>query len=90
MVYNDLISSLFLKAMCVYPISASVCATSMELLKACVLRNSLCQDFSCTILLKGNIYLKSSKTLAGRVSHFCIENNISIMKYIFDDKYSST
>ena len=42
------------------------------------------------ILLKGNNYLKSSKTLAGRVSDFCIENDISIMKYIFDDKYSST
>ena len=79
-----------LKAMCVDPISVSVSATSMELLKACVLRNSLCQDFYCTILLKGNNYLKSSKTLAGRVSHFCIENDISIMKYIFDDKYSST
>ena len=62
----------------------------MELLKACVLRNPLCQDFYCTILIKGNNYLKSSKTLAGRVSHFCIENDISIMKYIFDDKYSST
>ena len=33
-----------LKAMCVDPISVSVSATSMELLKACVLRNSLCQD----------------------------------------------
>ena len=76
--------------MCVDPISVSVSATSMELLKACVLRNSLCQDFYCTILLKGNNYLKSSKTLAGRVSHFCFENDISIMKYIFDDKYSST
>ena len=79
-----------LKAMCVDPISVSVSATSMELLKACVLRNSLCQDFYCTILLKGNNYLKSSKTLAGRVSHSCFENDISIMKYIFDDKYSST
>ena len=33
-----------LKAMCVDAISVSVCATSMELLKACMLRNSLCQD----------------------------------------------
>ena len=79
-----------LKAICVDPFSISVSASSMELLKARVLRNSLCQDFYCTILLKGNNYLKSSKTLAGRVSQFCIENDISIMKYIFDDKYSST
>ena len=50
--------------MCVDPISVSVCATIMELLKACVYGNSLCQDFYCTILLKGNNYLKSSKTLA--------------------------
>ena len=44
---------------------------------------------SSLILLKGNNYLKSSKTLADRVSHFCIENNIRIMKYTFDDKYPS-
>ena len=50
--------------MCVDTISVSVCATIMELLKACVHGNSLCQDFYCTILLKGNNYLKSSKTLA--------------------------
>ena len=50
--------------MCVDPISVSVYATIMELLKACVHGNSLCQDFCCTILLKGNNYIKSSKTLA--------------------------
>ena len=45
---------------------------------------------SSLIILKVNNYLKSSKTLAGRVSLFCIENDTSIMKYIFDDKYFST
>ena len=77
-----------LKAMGISPISTSVAMESLDLIKKCVLNNSIARDFYCKTLF---MPVKSihGKTLSDRVLQFVVNNNINILKYIFDKKYSS-
>ena len=70
-----------LKAMGISPISTSVAMESLDLIKKCVLNNSIARDFYCKTLF---MPVKSihGKTLSDRVLQFAVNNNINILKKI--------
>ena len=77
-----------LNAMGISPISTSVAMESLDLIKKCVLNNSIVRDFYCKTLF---MPVKSihGKTLSDRVIQFAVNNNINILKSIFYKKYGS-
>ena len=77
-----------LKATGISPISTSVGMESLDLIKKCVLNNSIARDFYCKTLFMPAKSIHG-KTLSDRVLQFSVNNNINILKYIFDKKYGS-
>ena len=80
-------STPLMNAVGIMPVSVSRDISSLELLKACVLSNSITYGFYCAVL-NGTIPL-CSKTLAGRSKKFCDEEGVNVLKYIFNDRYAS-
>ena len=56
---------------------------SLDLLKRCILNDSLTKDFYCYVLNDGNC-----STLSGRMRLFCEQYNIDILQYVFNDTYA--
>ena len=64
-------------------ISQSIRMESLDLLKRCILNDSLTKDFYCYVLNDGNCSI-----LSGRMRLFCEQYNIDILQYVFNDTYA--
>ena len=58
---------------------------SLDLLKNCILNNSVAINFYCYLLNEPRY--KLSKTLVDRSNIFCQSNNVDLIKYIFSYDY---
>ena len=78
-------TSPLLKAINILPASLSVQLDSLDLLKNCILNNSVARNFYCYLLNERRY--KVSKTLVDRSNIFCQSNNVNLIKYIFSHDY---
>ena len=74
-----------LKATGISTISATVYLQSLDLLKSCVLSDSVAHDLYSFILHRDN-----NRTLAGRVAEYCNIKNVNLNKYIMCDDYAKS
>ena len=58
---------------------------SLDLLKNCILNNSVTRNFYCYLLNEPRY--KLFKTLVDRSNIFCQSNNVNLVKYIFSHDY---
>ena len=70
-----------LRAINILPISLNIHLESLDLLRKCILSNSLTRYFYC------EERHKIVKTFSGRVAKFCTKYDININKYVFNDNY---
>ena len=66
-------------------ISSTIKQSSLDLLKVCLLNNSMTQKFYCMLMNEPTVRQVASKTLYGRVSSYC---RINLLRYVFSDIYS--
>ena len=65
------------------PISQSICMESLDLLKRCILNDSLTKDFYCYVLNDGNC-----STLSGALGYFVNNTTCDILQYVFNNTYA--
>ena len=82
-------STPLLKALGIESITTSVLRSTLDLLKSCVINNSLTKDFYLMLLSSTDLNQFLSKTLLGRAKTFCVENEIDISGYLFRDTYTN-
>ena len=58
-------------------ISSTIKQSSLDLLKVCLLNNSMMQMFYCMLMNEPTVRQVASKTLYGRVSSFCHDKGIN-------------
>ena len=73
-----------LKTINLLPVSLNIKLDSLDLLRNCVLSDSITRDFYSNLLHLNNMKLCSSKTLVGRVYSFCVEKDIDFKKYLLN------
>ena len=75
------------KALGIEYISSTIKQSSLDLLKVCLLNNSMTQKF-CMLMNEPTVRQVASKTLHGRVSSYCRDKGINLLRYVFSDIYS--
>ena len=75
------------KALGIEYISSTIKQSSLDLLKVCLLNNSMTQKF-CMLMNEPTVRQVASKTLYGRVSSYCRDKGINLLRYVFSDIYS--
>ena len=76
------------KALGIEYISSTIKQSSLDLLKVCLLDNSMTQKFYCMLMNEPTVRQVASKTLYGRVSSYCRDKGINLLRYVFSDIYS--
>ena len=76
--FKCMINSALILATTRLPISQSIPMESLDLLKRCILNDSLTKDIYCYVLNDGNC-----STLSGRMRLFCEQYNIDILQICF-------
>ena len=76
------------KALGIEYISSTIKRSSLDLLKVCLLNNSMMQKFYCMLMNEPTVRQVASKTLYGRVSSYCRDKGINLLRYVFSDIYS--
>ena len=64
-------------------ISSTIKESSLDLLKVCLLNNSMTQKFYCMLMNEPTVRQVASKTLYGRVSSYCRDKGINLLRYAF-------
>ena len=77
-----------MKALGIEYISSTIKQSSLDLLKVCLLNNSITQKFYCMLMNEPTVRQVASKTLYGRVSSYCRDKGINLLRYVFSDIYS--
>ena len=77
-----------MKALGIEYISSTIKQSSLDLLKVCLLNNSMMQKFYCMLMNEPTVRQVASKTLYGRVSSYCRDKGINLLRYVFSDIYS--
>ena len=77
-----------MKALGIEYISSTIKQSSLDLLKVCLLNNSMTQKFYCMLMNEPTVRQVASKTLNGRVSPYCRDKGINLLRYVFSDIYS--
>ena len=77
-----------MKALGIEYISSTIKQSSLDLLKVCLLNNSMTQKFYCMLMNEPTVRQVASKTLYGRVSSYCRDKGINLLRYVFSDIYS--
>ena len=77
-------SSPLLKVLNIIPISSLISNMSLDLLRNCIINDSITHGFYCSIFNSS-----APKTLVSRVKAACHLNNINMLRYILNDKYYS-
>jgi hypothetical protein len=70
------------------PISQTIDIQCLELLRSCLFGSSSAQQFYTHILSENDCHMQ--RTLLERVSSFCNQTNIDLMKYVFNDTYRNS
>ena len=76
------------KALGIEYISRTIKQSSLDLLKVCLLNNSMTQKFYCMLMNEPTVRQVASKTLYGRMSSYCRDKGINLLRYVFSDIYS--
>ena len=76
-----------LKTINLLPVLLNIKLDSLDLLRNCILSDSITRDFYSHLLHLNNMKLCSSKTLVGRVYSFCVEKDIDFKKYLLNNNY---
>ena len=77
-----------MKALGIEYISSTIKQSSLDLLKVCLLNNPMTQKFYCMLMNEPTVRQVASKTLYGRVSSYCRDKGINLLRYVFIDIYS--
>ena len=77
-----------MKALGIEYISSTIKQSLWDLLKVCLLNNSMTQKFYCMLMNEPTVRQVASKTLYGRVSLSCCDKGINLLRYVFSDIYS--
>ena len=77
-----------MKALGIEYISSTIKQSSLDLLKVCLLNNSMTQKFYCMLMNEPTVRQVASKTLYGRVSSYCHGKSNNLLRYVFSDIYS--
>ena len=77
-----------MKALGIEYISSTIKQSLLDLLKACLLNNSMMQKFYCMLMNEPTVRQVTSKTLYGRVSSYCHDKGNNLLRYVCSDIYS--
>ena len=77
-----------MKALGIEYISSTIKQSSLDLLKVCLLNNSMTQKFYCMLMNEPTVRQVASKTLYGRVSSYRHDKGINLLGYVYSDIYS--
>ena len=77
-----------MKALGIEYISSTIKQSSLDLLKVCLFNNSMTQKFYCMLMNEPTVWQVASKTLYGRVSSYCRDKGINLLRYVLSDIYS--
>ena len=69
-------------------ISGTIKQSSLDLLKVCLLNNSMMQKFCCMLTNEPTVRQVASNRLYGRVSSYCHDKGINLLRDVFSDIYS--
>ena len=83
-----ILTTALMKALGIEYISSTIKQSSLDLLKVCLLNNSMTQKFYCMLMNEPTVRQVASKTLYGRVSSYCHDKGINLLRYVFSDIYS--
>ena len=68
-------------------VTQTINSATLELLRSCILSDSITSAFYCELLNTRSSPM-NNKTLVGRAVQFCSDNDIDVLKYVFNDSYS--
>ena len=77
-----------MKALGTEYISGTIKQSSLDLLKVCLLNNSMMQKFYCMLMNEPTVRQVASKRLYGRLSSYCHDKGINLLRDVFSDIYS--
>ena len=77
-----------MKALGIEYILSTIKQSSLDLLKVCLLNNSMTQKFYCMLMNEPTVRQVASKTLYVRVSSYRHDKDINLLRYVFSDIYS--